>query len=62
MSAASDRDGGESRPDACALRNCVQVGPVRRGAGPRPVRRSTVAMVVAETSIPSFRSSPRILR
>jgi hypothetical protein len=36
----------------------------RSGVAPGRVRlsRSTVAMVVAETSIPSFRSSPRILR
>jgi hypothetical protein len=52
--------GGEAY--ACDLRNCVQVGPIRRGAGPRPLWRSTVAMVVAETSIPSFRSSPLIRR
>ena len=44
----------ESRPYAWSRRNCVQVGPTRRGAGPRPPRRSTVAMVVADTSIPSF--------
>ena len=53
--------GGEEAV-AWSLRNCVQVGPIRRGAGPRPLLRSTVAMVVAETSTPSFRSSPRILR
>ena len=52
---------------ACDPRNCVQVGPIRRGAGPSPLWRSTVAMVVAETSIPSFRSldsevaPPRVL-
>src|SRR6266536_4749650 len=55
-------DAGERRAYACSLRNCVQVGPIRRGAGPRPPRRSTVAMVVAELSTPSFRSSPLILR
>src|SRR5215211_2922806 len=40
----------------------VHVGPIRRGAGPSPPSRSTVAMVVSETPMPSFRSSPRILR
>jgi hypothetical protein len=53
---------GERRPYACTLRNWVHVGSIRRGAGPSPPSRSTVAMLVAETSIPSFRSSPRILR
>ncbi len=56
------RGTGERRPYACSLRNWVHVGPIRRGAGPSPLFRSTVAMVVAETSIPSFSSSPRILR
>jgi hypothetical protein len=53
---------GERRAYACSLRNCVQVGPTRRGAGPRLLCRSSVAIVVADTSIPSFRSSPLILR
>ncbi len=35
--------------------------PAGRG-GPRSPWRSTVAIVVAETSMPSFRSSPLILR
>ena len=38
-----------------------ELGPrrsIRHGAGPRPLWRSTVAMVVADTSIPSFRSLP----
>ena len=61
-SSSSDRTPGERRAYACSLRNCVQVGPIRRDAGPRPPRRSTVAMVVAELSTPSFRSSPLILR
>jgi hypothetical protein len=30
-----------SAPLPCARRNSLQVGPIRRGAGPRPVRRST---------------------
>jgi hypothetical protein len=47
-------------PSACARRNCVQLGPVRRGAGPRPWRRSSVLMVVAPTRMPSLRSSPQI--
>jgi len=59
---SSEGTPGERRPQACSLRNWVHVGPIRRGAGPSPPSRSTVAMVVAETSIPSFRSSPRILR
>src|SRR5262249_47701166 len=41
-----------------ARRNCDQLGPIRRGAGPRPARRSTLAPVVAETPIPSPFSSP----
>jgi len=47
---------------AWALRNSPHVGPIRRGAGPRPPRRSTFAIVVAETVIVSFMSSPLILR
>src|SRR5213076_2171870 len=31
-----------------------QLGPIRRGAGPRPEARNTVATVVAETLIPTF--------
>jgi len=31
---------------------------MRRGAGPRPDFRKTVAIVVAEMLIPSFSSSP----
>ena len=37
-------------------------GPIRRGAGPRWCRRRTVRIAVAETVMPSFSSSPRILR
>src|SRR6266542_3278947 len=51
-SSSTDGAPGESRPYAWSLRNCVQVGPIRRGAGPRPPWRSTVAMVVAE--VPDF--------
>ncbi len=47
-------------PSAWARRNCVQLGPVRRGAGPRPCRRSSVLIVVAPTRTPSLRSSPQI--
>jgi hypothetical protein len=43
---------------AWARRNSDQLGPIRRGAGPRPETRNTVAIVVAETLIPSFSSSP----
>src|SRR6266540_2080612 len=57
-SSSSDGAPGESRPYACSLRNCVQVGPTRRGAGPRRPWRSTVATVVAETSIPSSKKLP----
>jgi hypothetical protein len=39
-------------------RNRDQLGPIRRGAGPRPALRKTVATVVAETLIPSPFSSP----
>ncbi|SRR6266536_61936 len=41
-----------------ARRNSDQLGPIRRGAGPRPDLRNTVAIVVAETLIPSLSSSP----
>jgi hypothetical protein len=43
---------------AWARRNSDQLRPIRRGAGPRPEARNTVATVVAETLIPSFGSSP----
>jgi len=43
---------------AWSRRNSDQLGPIRRGAGPRPELRNTVAIVVAETLIPSFSSSP----
>jgi hypothetical protein len=36
-------------PSAWALRDCVQVSPQRRGAGPSPCRRSSDLMVVAPT-------------
>jgi len=48
-------------PSAWALRNCVQAGPQRRGAGPSPWRRSSVLTVVAPTRTPSLRSSPQTL-
>jgi hypothetical protein len=47
-------------PPACARRNSVQLGPVRRGAGPSRAVRSKVRIVVAATRIPSLRSSPSI--
>jgi hypothetical protein len=47
---------------AWARRNSRHVGPIRRGAGPRPWRRSTFAIVVAETLTPSLMSSPLILK
>jgi hypothetical protein len=43
---------------AWARINSDQLGPIRRGAGPRPEARNTFATVVAETLIPSFGSSP----
>jgi hypothetical protein len=45
-------------PCAWARRNSDQLGPIRRGAGPRLEMRNMVAIVVAETLIPSFSSSP----
>jgi hypothetical protein len=47
-------------PYAWARRNTDQLGPLRRGAGPRPDLHSTVAIVVAETLMPSFSGSPSI--
>ena len=44
-------------PAAWALRNSAQVGP-RRGAGPKPWRRSTRRTDAAPTRMPSLRSSP----
>ena len=49
-------------PWACELRNSPQVGPSRRGAGPSPLARSRVRILVAETRMPSLASSPRILK
>ncbi len=45
-------------PAACVRRNARQVTDARRGAGPSPLRSSTVRMVVADTWTPSFLSSP----
>jgi hypothetical protein len=39
------------------LRDCPTVGPLW-GTGPRPFRRMTLQIELAETRIPSFRSSP----
>src|SRR6266516_1157421 len=49
-------------PEACARRNAHQVTEGRRGAGPSPLPSSTVRMVVADTDILSFFSSPWMLR
>ena len=49
-------------PLAWAERNSLQVGPSRRGAGPRLCRRRTVATLVFDTVTPSFLSSPTIRR
>jgi hypothetical protein len=46
-------------PAAWERRNSLHVG-LPLGAGPRPELRSTVAIVVAETLMSTFRSSPRI--
>src|SRR6266511_525116 len=43
---------------ACARRNARQERPERSPAGPSPAWRSSLRTVVAETSIPSPRSSP----
>src|SRR6266511_3467811 len=48
-------------PLPCARRNSLQVGPVRRGPGPRPARRRIRRSVLAPTRTPSLRSSPWIL-
>ena len=45
-------------PAACARRNTGQVSPARSSAGGMPCRRSVIRIAVAETSWPSFRSSP----
>src|SRR5664279_5548443 len=47
-------------PSAWARRDSLQVGPVRRGAGPSRAVRSRVRIVVALTRRPSLRSSPSI--
>ena len=47
---------------AWALRNWLQVGPERRGAGGRRCRRSTEATVVLDTAMPSVFSSPTMRR
>jgi hypothetical protein len=44
-----------SNPAACWRRNALHARP-RLGAGPNPERRSTVAIVVAETLMPSVSS------
>src|ERR687897_627024 len=50
-----------STPLPCVRRNSLHVGPVRRGAGPRPARRRIRRTVLAPARIPSLRSSPWIL-
>jgi len=45
-------------PVACARRKARQVSDARRGAGRSPLPSSTVRIVVADTPIPSFLSSP----
>ena len=57
-SASAERRSLASKLCAWARRNSDQLGPIRRGAGPRPALRNTVAIVFAETPIPSPFSSP----
>jgi hypothetical protein len=49
-------------PVAWWRKNSAHVGALRRGAGPRPSRRRSVRIAVAETVIPSLASSPLIRR
>jgi len=56
--AGAERRSPATRLCAWTRRNSDQLGPIRRGAGPRPALRNTVAIVVAETLIPSPFSSP----
>ena len=49
-------------PAAWARRNCRQVGPERRGAGPVPAARRISHTVDGATVTPSFTSSPWIRR
>jgi hypothetical protein len=56
--ARAERRSPATRLCAWARRNSDQLGPIRRGAGPRPALRNTLAIVVAETLIPSPFSSP----
>ncbi len=49
-------------PEAWARRNSPQAGLPRRGAGPSPLARRSVRILVAETLTPSLASSLRILR
>jgi len=49
-------------PEACTRRNARHVTDARRGAGPSPLPRSTVRIVVADIDMPSFLSSPWIRR
>jgi hypothetical protein len=56
---ARSRPVSERRPAprklcAWARRNSDQLGPIRRGAGPRPATRKTVAIVVAENADPEL--------
>ena len=49
-----------STVSACSRRNERQLGPARSGVGGIPARASTFRTSVAETLIPSLRSSPTI--
>ncbi|HZA40868.1 MAG TPA: hypothetical protein VFA00_09625 [Actinomycetota bacterium] len=48
-------------PSSLGPQDSLQVEPPRRGAGPSPARRSNVRIFVADTLMPSWASSPRIL-
>jgi hypothetical protein len=54
----SGEAGRQAGSALCACRNPDQLGPIRRGAGPRREPRTTLAIVAAETLIASFSSSP----
>jgi hypothetical protein len=45
-------------PSACVRRNACQLTEARRGAGRSPLPSRTVRIVVADTRMPSFLSSP----
>jgi hypothetical protein len=48
--------------DACARRNCDQLGSARRGAGSIPCRRRIAQIVLGASAIPRPTSSPWMRR